>query len=75
MSPRREELVQLRDKVIRGDPPYEIDKVMETIRRSKGSPGLDELRKIGDFAPGIATLRLVLENQLAIIELLLERAR
>lgn len=75
MSDRRDELAALRKRLIMGDPPYVIDEVMQTKKRHGGAPGLDELKAIGDYAPGAASLRLLFESQIAFIDHMLERTR
>lgn len=71
----REEMVDLRSRLLMGDPPYTVDQ-MSNMRREKGGVrGLDELKKLGDYNPDTATLRLALETSLKLIDHLLERMR
>ena len=72
----REEMIDLRKRLLRGDPPYEERDVMGRPKREKGGvPGLDELKAMGDYGAGASGIRLALEAQLQIIEHLLERLR
>lgn len=71
---RREEIIARRTALLRGVPPYEKD-TMGNFVRSKGTPGLHELEKMGDFSPLAATLRLALETDVSILDHLLERVR
>lgn len=68
----RDELVDLRNRVIMGSPPYEREPVMNQMVRKSGTPGLDELRKTGDFGPHASSIVLALEVGLALIERALE---
>ena len=74
MSQFRDKLVAAREKLLMGDPPYELDKLWNKPRRSFGQKmGLHELRHIGDSFPGSASQVLALEVQLEVLEALLER--
>ena len=71
----REQLVKLRERLIMGDPPYKKDEVMGTLRRDIGTPGLDELKAVGSYAPGASSIIMSLETSLQLVEHLLERMR
>lgn len=71
---KREELLELRTHLVRGDPPYEVDQ-MGNKRRTKGVAGLDERKALGDHDPNAAGIRLALESLLKLTDHLLERLR
>jgi hypothetical protein len=72
----RDEMVELRRRLIRGDPPYEEVDLMGRPKRDKsGVPGLDELKAMGDYGAGASGIRLALETELRIIDHLLEKMR
>lgn len=70
----KEEMLDLRDRIIRGDPPYEVDQ-MGNRRRHSGTAGLDELKAVGDFGAGAASARLALGAVLQLVDHVLERMR
>jgi hypothetical protein len=71
----REEMIALRTSLLRGVPPYEKD-AMGNLRRDKsGTPGLHELQKMGDFNPIAASVRLMLDVQVKLIDHTLERMK
>lgn len=72
---KREEMVELRTSLIRGDPPYVKDSMGNFVRGKGGTPGLHELQKMGDFSPAAPTLRMMLAAQIKILDHLLERLR
>lgn len=73
---KREELVELRDHLIRGDPPYEGFDLMGKPKRGRGGvAGLEERKAMGDYDPNASAIRLLMEAQLKLIDHLLERMR
>lgn len=72
---KREEMIELRTSLLRGVPPYEKDSMGNLRRDKSGTPGLHELHKMGDFNPIAATVRLMMDVQLKMIDHLLERLR
>ena len=71
----RDELVALRDRLVRGDPPYELDD-MGNMRRGRGGVrGVNELIRMGDHNPDAAVIRMALETCLQLTDHLLERMR
>jgi hypothetical protein len=70
----KDEMVAMRDRIIRGIPPYRVDD-MGNLRRDGGTPGLQELKKVGDHNPDSAVIRLTLESCLQLVDHLLERMR
>jgi hypothetical protein len=72
---KREEMIERRTSLLRGVPPYEKDAMGNFVRGRSGTQGLHELQKMGDFNPIAPTVRLMLENQVALIDHLLERLR
>jgi len=72
----REEIIELRLRLIRGDPPYEELDLMGKPKRAKGgTPGLDERKALGDYDPGASGIRLVMEALVKLMDHLLERMR
>jgi hypothetical protein len=73
----RQELLDLRTKLIRGDPPYTVRKVgpIEERNRSGGVPGLDERAMINEFDANASGVKLALQACLALTEHLLERLK
>lgn len=72
---KRDEMIDLRKRLVRGDPPYTVDQMGNLIREKGGLAGLDERRALGDHDPNASGVRLALETQLALIDHLLERMR
>lgn len=72
---KREEMIALRTSLLRGAPPYEKDAMGNYVRDRSGTPGLHELQKMGDFSPIAATVRLMMDVQVKILDHLLERTR
>lgn len=66
----REEMVELRKRLIVGEPPYERDPMGSLIRKT-GSVGLDELRVLSDYGPGAAAIRTLFEAQIMLLDHLL----
>ncbi len=76
MNKDRADMVALRDRLLLGDPPYEIDPFLQTKIRKSGAPGLEELRDIGNYDAGAAANILALDACLQIIDhILLERIK
>ena len=73
-SKKRDDMVAIRKRLLMGDPPYTVDPVMQTKKRSGGNPGLEELNAVGDYAPGAASLRLTIDSLIRLIDVFLERA-
>ncbi len=72
----REEIVELRLRLIRGDPPYEELDLMGKPKRAKGGiPGLDERKALGDYDPSASGIRLTMEAVVKLMDHLLERMR
>ena len=71
---RRKRFVALRDRLVLGEPPY-IKDAMGNMRRESGTPGLDELKAIGDYGPTASGIILALETGLQIIDDMLEGMR
>ena len=78
MSQHRDEMLALRKKIMMGDPPYEVEKAGplagKKIRKT-GSPGLQELREIGNYGAGAGGTVIALEAILQVVEHLLERLK
>jgi hypothetical protein len=73
---KREEMVELRTRLIRGDPPYDEIDLMGKPKRGKGGvPGLDERKALGDYDPGAGGLRLSFEALVKLIDHFLERMK
>lgn len=72
---KRDELVQLRERVLLGEPPYTKDALGKLRRERGGLPGLHERQALGDHDPNASGVRLALETQVALIDHLLERMR
>lgn len=72
---KREELLQLRDQLIRGNPPYWVDDMKNLRRERGGTRGIDELKMLGDHNPDSASLRMALDTCLKLVDHLLERMR
>lgn len=70
----REEMVELRQKLICGDPPYTSGPLGEKLRGS-GVPGIEERKVLSDHDANASGIRLVMEAQLKLIDHLLERVR
>jgi hypothetical protein len=68
-------MIALRTSLLRGVPPYEKDTMGNFVRGKGGTVGLHELAKMGDFSPHSATLRLMLDTQVKILDHMLERLR
>jgi hypothetical protein len=72
---KRDEMLQLRDQLIRGNPPYWVDDMNNLRRERGGTRGIEELKAIGDHNPDSASIRLALETCLRLVDHLLERMR
>ena len=72
---KREEMIALRTSLLRGNPPYEKDAMGNFTRAKGGTLGLHELMKMGDFSPLAASVRLMLDAEVKIMDHLLERLR
>jgi hypothetical protein len=72
---KREEMIVLRTSLLRGVPPYETDAMGNYRRERGGTMGLHELLKQGDFSPLAASVRLMLDTEVKILDHLLERLR
>jgi hypothetical protein len=72
MSHNREEIIHLRNKLLRGDPPYLKDAMGALTRERGGTQGLHELQVAGDFSPIAPTVRMMLDTQIKVLDLLLE---
>lgn len=71
----REELLEVRKRLMLGDPPYTRD-TMGNLRREKGGlPGLLERQALGDHDPNASGVRLALDTTLMLIDHLLEKMR
>lgn len=76
MSQERDDMVALRNRLLLGEPPYEIDAFLQTkVRKKGGAPGLEELRDIGNYDAGAGANILALEACLQIIDHLLGRMK
>lgn len=72
---KRDEMVELRKRLMMGEPPYTVDP-MGNLRREKGGlPGLNERKRAGDHDPNASGVRLALETLLALIDHWLERMK
>jgi hypothetical protein len=72
----REEMIDLRLRLIRGDPPYEEVDLMGKPKRAKGGvAGLDERKALGDYDTSAAGIRLVMDALVKLADHLLERMR
>ena len=72
---KRDEMIALRANLLRGVPPYEKDAMGNFVRGKGGALGLHELIKMGDFSPIAASVRLMLDAEVRILDHLLERLR
>lgn len=73
---KRDEMLDLRHRLIEGDPPFDGFDVMGKPKRSKGGiPGLAERRVLGDHDPGAGGIRLAYEALLKLTDHLLERMK
>jgi len=70
----RDEAIKIRKRLLKGDPPYETDS-MGNLRRNGGARGLDELKKLGDYSPETASIRMLYEALIAMYDHMLERMR
>lgn len=71
----RDEMIKLRTRLIKGEPPYEIDQMGNKVRQKGGLPGIEERKAVGDYSYESTGVRLALETLLQITEHLLERMR
>jgi hypothetical protein len=71
----RQEMIELRTSLLRGVPPYEKDSMGNFVRGKGGTLGLHELTKLSDFNPIAASVRLLFETHVKILDHMLERAR
>ena len=73
---KREEMIELRQRLIRGDPPYFEEDIMGRPKRAKGGiPGLDERKVLGDYDPSAGGIRLAFEALIKLMDHHLERMR
>jgi hypothetical protein len=70
----REELLEIRDQIIRGSPPYTKDSI-GTLKRVGGVPGLDERKAMGDYDTNASGVRMALEICLKLVQHSLDRAK
>lgn len=71
----REELVELRKKLMKGSPPYTTDPVLGNKSRKGGVAGLEERKAIGAFDPNSSGVILALEAIMQITDHLLEKEK
>lgn len=70
----KEELAQIRQRLLLGEPPYTKDP-MGNLVRSTGVAGLHERQQRGDHDANASGVRLALETHLQVLEHLIERMR
>lgn len=69
----REELIELRERLISGDPPYEGLDLMGKPKRGRGGiAGLDERKALGDYDTSASGIRMVMEALVKLADHLLE---
>ena len=72
----KEDLIELRERLIRGDPPYEEVDLMGRPKRAKGgTSGLDERTALGDYDPSASGIRMVMEAMVKLVDHMLEKTR
>ena len=71
----RDELLELRGRLLLGSPPYELDQATGAKKRSSGAAGLEERRSMGDYDASAAGIRMALEICLQLTQHLLDRMK
>lgn len=72
----REELLELRQKLLRGSPPFTPDPTNPgNMTRKIGVPGLEERRAMGDFDANASGVRMALEACLALVQNEIDKKR
>lgn len=71
----RQEVIELRKRLIVGEPPYTKDTTGNLVRDRGGFAGIEERRIMGDYSPDATAIRVLIETCLLLIDDKLERMR